>query len=262
MIKLLSAIACTILMLTACDHIDSNDRLIYVKPATVGRCVLIEDFTGQKCRNCPRAATVIEQLQKQYGTDTVIAVAIHSGPLALKPTATLNGLRTPLGDLYYKHWKIGHLPLGLINRKGRSAKDAQWPSLVYNEVQQKTTVDIKLAISYDAATRRSHIKATVNSLGNSVAGKLQLWLVEDAITAIQQMPDGKNNKYYVHNHVLRTSINGEWGEAITLANGTSTSKEADCQLEEGWKANHMAVVAFVYNDDSVLQVTRQQLVNP
>ena len=81
--KIFMVIAGIAAMLSACDNVDSNDRLIYVPPAAVGRCVLIEDFTGQKCLNCPRAAEVIEQLQKQYGADTVIAVAIHAGPLSV-----------------------------------------------------------------------------------------------------------------------------------------------------------------------------------
>ena len=102
--KLLSFIACVLIMLSSCSNIDENDRFIYVPPVAVGRCVLIEDFTGQTCLNCPRAAETIEKLQEQYGADTVIAVAIHSGPLALKPTASVIGLRTDLGDLYYGHW--------------------------------------------------------------------------------------------------------------------------------------------------------------
>jgi hypothetical protein len=61
------------LLFAACDHIDENDRLIYVEPESVKRCVLLEDFTGQKCVNCPRGTEVIEQLQETY-PDNVIAV--------------------------------------------------------------------------------------------------------------------------------------------------------------------------------------------
>ena len=69
------------LAFVACSHIDEEDRLIYVKPAAAQRCVLLEDFTGQRCINCPKANDEIHALQEQYGADTVIAVAIHSGPL-------------------------------------------------------------------------------------------------------------------------------------------------------------------------------------
>ena len=65
----------------ACSHIDEDERLIYVKPAAVQRSVLIEDFTGQRCINCPKASDEIKLLQEQYGEDNVIAVSVHSGPL-------------------------------------------------------------------------------------------------------------------------------------------------------------------------------------
>ena len=148
--------ACVLIMLSSCSNIDENDRFIYVPLVAVGRCVLIEDFTGQTCLNCPRAAETIEKLQEQYGADTVIAVAIHSGPLALKPTASVIGLRTDLGDLYYGYWKVESQPSGLVNRKGGLTNDSQWASLVYNEIQQKATVDIKLAISNDTITHQSY----------------------------------------------------------------------------------------------------------
>ena len=54
-----------ILFLTACSHIDEDDRLIYVKPAEVSRRVLLEDFTGQRCVNCPKANDEIKALQEQ-----------------------------------------------------------------------------------------------------------------------------------------------------------------------------------------------------
>ena len=111
----------------------------------------------------------------------MIAVAIHSGPLALKPTASVIGLRTDLGDLYYGYWKVESQPSGLVNRKGGLTNDSQWASVVYNEIQQKATVDIKLAINNDTITHQSHVKATINNLGESFSGKLQLWLVEDDI---------------------------------------------------------------------------------
>ena len=54
---------CIALLLVACSHIDEGDRLIYVKPADVKRRVLLEDFTGQRCINCPKANDEIKSLQ-------------------------------------------------------------------------------------------------------------------------------------------------------------------------------------------------------
>ena len=53
--------------LIACDNIAEEDRLIYEPLPEVNRSVLIEDFTGQRCVNCPTAADEIQKLQKEYG---------------------------------------------------------------------------------------------------------------------------------------------------------------------------------------------------
>ena len=76
-------IMCLCLLLLGCDRISEAERLVYEKPEPARRVVLIEDFTGQRCKNCPNAADKIEQLKKEYGEENIIAVGIHSGPLAV-----------------------------------------------------------------------------------------------------------------------------------------------------------------------------------
>ena len=66
-IKAYLAILLTAVFMTACSNIDEDERLIYVKPAAVERSVLLEDFTGQRCVNCPLAADEIAKLHEQYG---------------------------------------------------------------------------------------------------------------------------------------------------------------------------------------------------
>ena len=52
------------LLFSACStQIDEDQRLTYVKPAAVGKNVLLVDFTGQRCINCPTASLEIEKLQ-------------------------------------------------------------------------------------------------------------------------------------------------------------------------------------------------------
>jgi hypothetical protein len=52
------------LTVVACNHIDESERLIYVKPEAAKRVVLLEDFTGQRCVNCPKGTEVFDQLQR------------------------------------------------------------------------------------------------------------------------------------------------------------------------------------------------------
>ena len=63
--------------LTACDEIDSDKRFIGPVVPEARKNVLIEDFTGQKCVNCPSAADMAASLQQLYGAEQVNAASIH-----------------------------------------------------------------------------------------------------------------------------------------------------------------------------------------
>ena len=104
-------------MTVACDHISEAERLIYEKPEPAKRVVLLEDFTGQKCTNCPKATDVIEQLQETYG-EALVAVGIHGGPLGFMGNAKTVGLATETGNEYYNHWGLQYQPVGLVGRHG------------------------------------------------------------------------------------------------------------------------------------------------
>ena len=112
-----------VLLTHSCSRIDESERFIDVEPANVARAVLIEEFTGQRCVNCPNAATEIARLQQTYGEDHVIAVGIHSGPLAIYSKGQVIGLRTELGDTYYNYWGVEEEPSALINRRGRLSEN-------------------------------------------------------------------------------------------------------------------------------------------
>lgn len=248
------------LSVASCDTVDENDRLIYVKPAEVKRYVLLEDFTGQKCVNCPNAATVIEELYEQYGEENVIAVGIHGGPLAVNSNSKVVGLRTATGDEYYAAAGSPALPAGRVGRVGGTYTRDQWQTLVYEQIQQTSVVSLETSCIYDEAARK--VTVDVSALGaEKVDGKLQLWLVEDGIVAMQLMPDGSANAGYVHNHVFRMAVNGTWGEEFNLAEGEPRTVSRTATVADDWKPENMSVVAFIYNDNGVQQVTKAKLIN-
>lgn len=241
---------------SACSHIDDDERLIYVKPASVARCVLIEDFTGQRCSNCPTATDEIANIQNEYGEENVIAVGIHSGPLGFAGNETRLGLMTDTGNEYYNAWgTIDHQPMGIVNRKGEPSDYTVWAKLVYDEIQLTTPVTIMLSSDYNSTSNAANINVEVFS-SEVLQGKLQLWVTEDSITAMQTMPDGTVDKAYVHNHVFRSAINGTWGDAIQLNEGATLQRQYALDIDTAWKPDNLSVVAFVYDDNGVIQVTK------
>ena len=239
------------LTMSACSHIDESDRLIYVKPADVKRRVLLEDFTGQRCVNCPKASDEIKALQEQYGEDHVIAVGIHSGPLGFYTKGDYLGLSTEVGDEYYDHWALEYQPVGLIDR-GAPLEYTAWNARIREELEK--TAPVEIDIELHQKDNQLTVQAEVMGIDGTTSGKLQLWLTEDGITAFQMMPDGTRNMEYIHRHVFRAAINGTWGESVSVAEGeTITTKDYLFTIPEGWNADRLSVVAFVYNDQGVLQ---------
>lgn len=250
----------------SCSNIDEGDRLIYVKPAEVGRAILIEDFTGQRCINCPTGTEIINGIVETYGEDNVIAVGIHSGPLGFAGNSKTPGLMTDTGNEYYTRWdkenKMGQ-PWVVFNRK--TSPDSHynnWAAMVGTIISEKANLSVKIDNAYDAKTRTLTTKVDAFGVNDTVtvSGKLQVWIVEDGIKAMQMMPDGSANQEYIHNHVFRAAVNGTWGEEVTVKEGETTTKQYSYKLPETWNAENISVVAFVYNDKGVENVAKKHLV--
>lgn len=254
------AICAAALSFMACSNIAEDNRLIYVEPVEVSKRVLIEDFTGQRCINCPDATLVIEEMQEQYGADNIIAVGIHSGPYAKTLSGQPFPLWTEIGDYYYKSWNIENAPTGVIDRKAVSSTPQSWGDIVRAELQEPAPIELDAATSYDEATRT--VTINVNAKGVlDVTGKLQLWLIEDNIINIQYMKDDVINPSYVHNHVFRTAVNGQDGEDFSIAWDEEKTVTNTYVLDEAWKAENMSVVAFVYNNSGVQQVVKVPVIS-
>ena len=97
--------------------------------------------------------------------------------------------------------------------------------------------------------------------------QLSLLLVEDNVVKPQSLPGVDNvDTFYVHNHVLRTGINGTSGESLS----PKGLLEKDSAYLYGytidfngkdWDPNHCSVIAILLdkNDKSVLQVEKSKV---
>ena len=56
---MLFAIAAASIGIIGCNDIDSDERFIELPPIEGNRVVLLEDYTGQSCPNCPEGHRVI-----------------------------------------------------------------------------------------------------------------------------------------------------------------------------------------------------------
>lgn len=236
-------------LFTACENISEDDRLLDVEGVTAQRVVLLEDYTGQACVNCPEAHKEATALHEEYH-ENLIVVAMHAGMQAVPSPI---GLKQPEGDEYANKYSVKTFPIGMINRRGGLKDYPSWGAAVYEELQRKSQLD--LSVKASVADGILNVKADLWAL-EALEGMLQLWVIEDSIISFQTSSEGRIPQY-VHNHVFRDAINGTWGEELSLALGEQKVVEhKDFALDATWKPENLSVVAFVYNNDGVVQAAQ------
>jgi hypothetical protein len=230
---------------------------------TGGRKVLVEDYTGHKCGNCPRASKAIYDLKSLYG-DKLIIVAVHAGGFAtpFPPNAPYYtyDFRTPEGTQLDTDFGISAAgnPNGLVNRRNINGSyiisSTDWAGQVADVLSSTAVVPVKLTItnSYDDASRT--LTTDISSeFFTTIQGtyKLTVYMVEDSIINWQKDYDVIPNDIpdYVHREVLRGSMNGTYGEVISptiIGNVINTTYTAS--LGSDWNAKHLSVIAFIYDE--------------
>lgn len=242
--------------LTSCDEVKENDRYIDMGEITAKRTVLLEEFTGQRCTNCPLAHESIEKIEEQYGNN-FIAVSIHATSLAINedPASMVIGLKQPEGDKYAQKWGVSNIPTGIVNRKNGLTDPGMWQGLVRESIEGDSPIEISLSATLDNTGGKVDIATEINS-GDNINGKLQLWVLEDGIVAAQLGP-GTAYPSYIHNNVYRTAVNGTWGEDVTLVTRENSSFTHSVEVKSNWNTDNLTIVAFVYTDnDGVLQAAK------
>ena len=240
-------------LFTACENISEDERFLEVEGVTAQRVVLLEDYTGQACVNCPSAHDVATELHEEY-PENLIVVAMHAGVQAISPSVREGGLKQEEGDEYAKNAGVEALPIGQINRRSGLLAYTAWTATLLEELNTPSVLDI--AVKANEKDGQLHVETAMLAMEN-IEGKLQLWVLEDSIISFQMLPSKQMDMEYCHNHVFRDAINGTWGENIALELGEQkTVIHGDFELSPTWNPEHLSVVAFVYNDSGVLQAAQ------
>lgn len=246
--KILNIISGAVIALAAiaCDPVDENERFIKADDLEVDRKVLVQEFTGQFCPNCPLGHEALDNIAKQYGKNAVI-VSIHAGDMAFDDPDY--GLKTADGDKYAAEWGIQNYPSAVVNRKGSMDDRSAWQGAVFTALSEPSSVKIDLnAIAEDG---KISISSTLSATFVSNA-RYQLWIVEDDIKALQQDGEEYINDY-THNHVYRASVNGIGGESVIFSATQPLEFHNEIAIDNRWNTDNLKVVAFVYTSNDVLQ---------
>ncbi len=261
--SLIFAVLATVVAFVACDVIPENDRLEVVEMEPSKRNVLLLEFTGWKCVNCPGAAVVAHTLVEALN-ENIVVVAMHpAGHGFTTPENAVNALSTEDAMAYlsaYGGSSTTAFPTGVVN--GRKfdneylqGKD-EWMAQVMEQRAINPDCFVDLKYSKDGGHK---VVATVTPdtvMNYNVS--LQMWLVENNIVA----PQASQGNNYVHQHVFRKTLNSLWGDE--LGNLTaSVTKEYSFEIESRYVADNCAVVAVLINTETkeVVQAAQVALGN-
>ncbi|MFO8067267.1 MAG: hypothetical protein R6U11_06770, partial [Bacteroidales bacterium] len=117
---LLLVFSALIFSFTACDKVEppymNEDAGQNDEDTVVVRKILLEEFTGHQCPNCPEGMKTANQLKSVYG-DRFLIMSIHTGLFA-RPTPGdfENDYRTEAGDGIAEFFGINQFPVGIVNR--------------------------------------------------------------------------------------------------------------------------------------------------
>ena len=295
------AVVATSMLFIGCDFVnDANPPLepsnsggaatnVYVSDSTTNsnpslRKALVEDYTGHKCGNCPRAAEELVSLETQY-PGKIVPLAIHAGFFATINAAYPTDFRTTVGNTYDTQFGISTAgnPNGLINRVGYGTGGfikayTGWGTEVAANTALTPKFQILLKYKYDTGTLKMNTDVKVKSLANNTGTyKVVILLTEDSVIAEQLdynivVPPAPSQKIadYEFDHLLRGAINSDWGDAVFVTgasvNAIETISTANFQINSSYKIKKCHVVAYIYDADpasptyyEVLQAEELQL---
>lgn len=222
------------IILQGCDKIDApygeSGGVAPVPTDSVVQKVLLEDFTGFHCTNCPDAHRLAKQLKALYKDRLIILgehVGIFAQPNIWGPMYTYDFRTQTATDIYGAFANNLPLPIGYVNRKAYQGTiplySGSWASAIAAELAKAPKAGIEFdTIHFDDATRVISGEVTVK-FQTSVPEELNIcfYTVEDSIVQ-PQLDNGVDIPQYDHLHVLRGSLNTTWGESIGSAHDSGS----------------------------------------
>lgn len=298
--KLLGFIILTVIITASCDVVTNPypeggagpgdkqyDDTVYNDSTIVKRRIILEEFTGHKCPNCPEGADIAKKIKTDHPNE-FISVAIHNSAGFSKvdlsdPTHPYpSDFETETGEKLRIKYKFASFPGGMLNRTEISGNiqvayqkwSEEVDKLIADQSYMTPRFKLQLENIYNSkpGDRSIRVRYKATCLQN-VTGNIAIsgYLLENKIIAPQK--DSRLSESYVkdyeHNHVLRIGFPGD-GDGKTIftdpvkddiAQVISPNDEISVAINENWKPENMDVVVFLYNSDTgeILHVEEMHL---
>lgn len=256
------------------------------------RYVLMEEYTGHVCANCPGAAKEIQRIINNFYGEKFIPVSIHATESFAAPKP--NYPNAPEGSFLTDHRAdpesydyeaesffgatLG-LPRGIVCRTATGLTQDKWRQAaedIFNNPGE-TISNINITNFYDDSSKTYQVRIIIEWLvdydlswlaTNSSSLYLSIFLTEDNVVD-WQLDNESTPPYienYIHRHMFREAINGSFGEELDLADAgevTTLTYTRNFDPDQiGIDPENSNIIAFIYKSKpewEVLQVNEAHL---
>ena len=248
-----------------------------VTTSVLPRNAVVEIFNGINCAYCPDGDSRAEQLLSSY-PGRVVLIFIHTGALADTIFPGQPDYRTPFGPAIDSMCATIAYPAGNVNRvvwpgtysqppyfpqnppgnlvlRRQGWWDSAYPSTGAgaNIILQggNTPVNIGAACSFDSISRLLTVNIELYyTASENQDNKLNVALTENNVIGIQSDLPGYDSNY-VHNHMLRHLLTGQWGDTVTTTQqGTLVARTYSYTVPQGFNIDNCEISAFVTRSDN------------
>jgi thiol-disulfide isomerase/thioredoxin len=235
--------------------------------------VLLEEFTGHQCPNCPAGAATASQIHNLYGNRFVI-IAYHAGFFARTSSEFPIDYRTTTGTELNGHFGVLAYPSGIINRtsfEGTMPLDkSNWGAAAAQGLQLEPTLGLTINKQLNEATSTLTVSVSAKAIATLTPLKLCVFLTESGLISPQKTANDPNYPSgtipnYEHKHVFRGSLNGTWGQDLFPSGAVMNQIQtitAVGSLSPNWNINHLSIVCFAYSQETgeIVQVEEEKII--
>lgn len=236
------------------------------------KVVLIEEFSGLSCVNCPTGHAKLEEILTSY-SGQVIIMSLHAAGCGgqTDPVIPEQNLVIQAADDILNLYNSGcaGIPAASFDRLIFSGEAdilvngnvATWNSFVAGALSKLPNPPVNLTISkvFDDVTRALDITLRIHYTENvTTDNNFTIALTESNIITAQKLasPPGAIDYEYPQNHVLRSLVTPASGQKVTtekIPGGTQICSFS-VTIDSEWDENEMDIVAFVHEAGDSLNV--------
>lgn len=211
------------------------------------RTVLIEEYTGVDCSNCPAGHERLRTIETRYNTAQnlengvgVISVGIHIP--AFGDLVQDGGLVA--GEAETLSQNQSSAPAARINRSTEVLTPDKWLATVDREISRTTVVKFSPVVAEVSGNSIVVNGSAIARVGIDNA-LIHAWVVEDDIVTWQKQENGDYEEHYSHHGVYRAHMSALGGNTFPMVRNMDTPFSFTYPLNDVWNPDNLRVVVFI-----------------